>query len=316
MTCQSYYRKYLYSIVMFSRLFSQTGLSLERLRALVEVGAYGSIVKAAEGQPARQSLYSRQIKELEDFFEVPLLERQGRGVRLTAPGRELSRISRFFLLGLSNFQRGCLAEGQSYRIGADPTFKHEFLIRVLAAATAANRDLHFSMETVTGEEVERRLHDLTVDFGVVTDGVLSRPLQTRLLGSWPWALWVPRSFAKTQAEAERALKSKAVALASTGSEIEQQLLAHWIQDHEPTLICASFLEVRDVLAAGKTAGLLPSFLAPADSARRFVKLAVGPGQPQLSYHLAWNPRLLRLNPHAGRRRDQLVRALSAETAKR
>ena len=52
---------------MFAKLFAQSGLSLDRLRALVEVGATGSIVRAAEGDPARQSQYSRQIKELEDF---------------------------------------------------------------------------------------------------------------------------------------------------------------------------------------------------------------------------------------------------------
>jgi hypothetical protein len=36
---------------MFARLFAESGLSLDRLRALLEVGAAGSIVKAAEGDP-------------------------------------------------------------------------------------------------------------------------------------------------------------------------------------------------------------------------------------------------------------------------
>ena len=102
---------------MFERLFAESGLSLDRLRALLEVGAAGSIVKAAEGDPVRQSQYSRQIKELEDFFRTRLIERHGQGSRLTASGRELARISRFFMLGLSNFQRGCLAEEQTFRIG-------------------------------------------------------------------------------------------------------------------------------------------------------------------------------------------------------
>src|SRR5689334_22230885 len=101
---------------MFGKLFALSGLSLDRLRALVEIGSAGSIMKAAGGDPIRQSQYSRQIKELEDFFQTSLLERHGKSVRLTARGKELTRISRFFLLGLSNFQRGCLAEEQSFRI--------------------------------------------------------------------------------------------------------------------------------------------------------------------------------------------------------
>jgi DNA-binding transcriptional LysR family regulator len=118
---------------MFTRLFTESGLSLDRLRAFVEVGAAGSIVKAAGGDPVRQSQYSRQIKELEDFFRVTLFERHGKGIRLTPNGRELARISRFFLLGLSNFQRGSLAEEQTYRIGASATFLATFLLPVLAA---------------------------------------------------------------------------------------------------------------------------------------------------------------------------------------
>ena len=72
---------------MFSRLFANAGLSLDRLRALVEVGACGSIVKASGGDPVKQSQFSRQIKELEDFFQIRLIERQGKGIRLTASGK-------------------------------------------------------------------------------------------------------------------------------------------------------------------------------------------------------------------------------------
>src|SRR5512143_1771352 len=102
---------------MFEKLFAESGLSLDRLRALLEVAAGGSIVKAANGDPVRQSQYSRQIKELEDFFRIRLIERQGKGTRLTSHGKELARISRFFMLGLSNFKRGCLAEEQHFHIG-------------------------------------------------------------------------------------------------------------------------------------------------------------------------------------------------------
>ena len=117
---------------MFTRLFAESGLSLDRLKALVEVAASGSIAKASTGDPVRQSQYSRQIKELEDFFQTRLVERHGKGVRLTAAGRELARISRFFMLGLSNFQRGCLAEQQTFRIGASATVNQRLLLPVLA----------------------------------------------------------------------------------------------------------------------------------------------------------------------------------------
>src|SRR6476659_6973849 len=103
---------------MFEKLFAESGLSLDRLKTFLEVGSAGSIVKAAKGDPVRQSQYSRQIKELEDFFHTRLIQRDSGEIRFTANGKELARLSRFFLLGLSNFHRGCVGEEQAFRIGA------------------------------------------------------------------------------------------------------------------------------------------------------------------------------------------------------
>jgi len=166
---------------MFTRLFAESGLSMDRLKSLLEVGAAGSIVKATAGDPVKQSQYSRQIKELEDFFRVKLIERHGRGTRLTASGKELARISRFFLLGLSNFQRGCLAEDQTFRIAAGATFIRHYLLPVVAQTDAAH--CRYETELAWDEEIERRLHDLTLDFGILTTSNISRPLQTKRLGT-------------------------------------------------------------------------------------------------------------------------------------
>src|ERR1051325_2050193 len=169
---------------MFAKLFAESGFSLDRLRALLEVGSAGSIVKAADGDPVRQSQYSRQIKELEDFFRAKLIERQGKGTRLTNNGRELARISRFFMLGLSNFQRGCLAEEQTFRIGANATFTRHFLLPELSRASRQRSGTLYASEVASDEEIERRLHDLTLDFGIIGKAMLSRPLQTKPLMEW------------------------------------------------------------------------------------------------------------------------------------
>src|SRR6267378_5207809 len=142
---------------MFEKLFAESGLTLDRLKAFLEVGSAGSIVKAAKGDPVRQSQYSRQIKELEDFFRTRLIERQSKGIRFTANGKELARLSRFFLLGLSNFQRGCLAEEQTFRIGASATFIRQFLVRMLAEKSSHGDDAAYATEVVSDGEIERRL---------------------------------------------------------------------------------------------------------------------------------------------------------------
>ena len=55
---------------MFRDLFQTTGLTLERLHSFLMVAEAGGVTKAAGGDPNRQSLFSRQIKELEEFFGV------------------------------------------------------------------------------------------------------------------------------------------------------------------------------------------------------------------------------------------------------
>ena len=300
---------------MFAKLFAEAGLSLDRLRALVEVSAAGSIVKAAEGDAVRQSQYSRQIKELEDFFQAKLIERHGKGIRLTPGGRELARISRFFLLGLSSFQRGCRAEEQLFRIGASATFAERFLLPVLAQP-ASQPGPRYAVEIATDSEIERRLHELTLDFGVVSAATFSRPLQLTDLGGWRLVLWVPKAVCRGAAQAREALEENRLPLALPMGEVILPDLG-FLTACEPRLVCASFLHAKAVLQGEGLAAVLPEFLAPEPRTDRFWRVRVAELDAcEIHYRLAWNPRLLRLNPHASRRRDFLTAALAAQLRQR
>lgn len=300
----------LYQAVMFERLFADSGLSLDRLRALVEVGAAGGISRASGGDPVKQSQYSRQIKELEGFFQTRLTERQGKGLQLTPNGRELTRISRFFLLGLSKFQQGCLAKGVGYRIGANRTFIDHALLPALFGSSRLDTNKRISVEPVGDDEIERRLHDLTLDFGVVQTPTLSRPLQLVELGKWHLKLWVPRRLARTEASARKAFQSQTLQLALPSGElplVDDPTLA----GYEPCLRCSSFIEARSVLESGKLAVVLPHFLEVRASIDSVLHVPMPAIESKVyHYRLAWNPRLLRLNPDAARERDRLVKVLS------
>ena len=66
-------------------------LNLDRLRALHAVAAHGSIHAAAETLHVTTSAVSQQLAKLEREIGQPLLEKQGRGVRLTDAGRAAGR---------------------------------------------------------------------------------------------------------------------------------------------------------------------------------------------------------------------------------
>ena len=297
---------------MFTKLFAESGLSLDRLRAFLAVAAAGSIVKATAGDPVKQSQYSRQIKELEDFFRIKLMERQGRGVKLTTSGRELARISRFFLLGLSNFQRGSLSEEQTFRIGASATLIRSFLLPVLSDARVLAGETRYVIETVSDDEIERRLHDLRLDFGVTTQPTISRPLQLKQLSKWHLGLWVPKEMHKTDKIAGTALKEERLPLVLATKELEMCGMTNLV-DWEPRLACESFVEARMAMKGSRLAAILPDFLVPPAEARTMWRLRIPSLESgALSFRFAWNPRLLRLNPHAVRQKDFLYEALAKQ----
>jgi DNA-binding transcriptional LysR family regulator len=294
---------------MFLKLFAASGLSLDRLRSFVEVGAAGSIAKAANGDPVRQSQYSRQIKELEDFFSIKLVERHGKGVRFTANGKELARISRFFLLGLSNFQRGCVAEQQTFQIGASATFVERFLLPALSDSRTIKRRTRYVTEVATDDEIERRLHDLTLDFGVIHRPTISRPLQIMELGQWTLRMLVPKALHRNEASAVRAFNQRDLPLVLAKTELDMLDLAA-LKDYEPYLACQSFSEALIAIQGQNIGTVVPEFLVPAQSSKAFLRVRIPPlGSQDCHYRLAWNPRLLRLNPHATRTRDFLAESL-------
>ena len=79
---------------MIVDLLSETGISLERLQSFCWVAESGGVTGAAKGNATKQSLYSRQIKELEEFFGAELMRRKGRGIVLTPAGLRLHSIAR------------------------------------------------------------------------------------------------------------------------------------------------------------------------------------------------------------------------------
>src|SRR5207249_684145 len=103
---------------MFPRLLQEGGLSLDRLQSFCLVAEAGGVTKAAKGDPAKQSLFSRQIKELEEFFGAELVRRKGRGVMLTAAGQRLSVLARECFASLWDLKSECKAVPTEIVIGA------------------------------------------------------------------------------------------------------------------------------------------------------------------------------------------------------
>jgi DNA-binding transcriptional LysR family regulator len=205
---------------------------------------------------------------------------------------------------LSNFRRGCLVEEQTFRIGASATAIEQFILPALADACSSKRSPRYAVESVDDDEVERRLHDLTLDFGVVTKTEISRPLQLKAVGTWRLFLWTPRPLCSNERRALAELKAGRLPLIIPAKEMPQ---IQTLTEYRPHVVCNSFLEAQAVLETDSLAAFLPSFLKPERNATSFIRTHVrGVTTKRFHYRFAWNPRLLRLNPHAIRARDSLT----------
>jgi hypothetical protein len=93
---------------------------------------------------------------------------------------------------------------------------------------------------VGADKIERRLHDLTLDFGIITAQTLSRPLQFKELGSWGLKLWVPRRLFRAERSALQALDrgELPIAMARKMPPFDPAIMGRC----RPQLACESYVE--------------------------------------------------------------------------
>jgi molybdate transport repressor ModE-like protein len=123
-------------------------LNLERLRVLEAVATCGSVVGAARDLHVTTSAVSQQLARLEHEMGQRLLERQGRGIRLTEAGVLLADRAGA-LLGEVERIEACLAEHHGAVTGT---------VRVAAFATAARGLLPDALRTLGSQYPELTVH--------------------------------------------------------------------------------------------------------------------------------------------------------------
>jgi DNA-binding transcriptional LysR family regulator len=114
--------------------------TVARLRALVAVADCGSVREAARRLTVTESAVSAALAALAREVRVPLVERQGRGVRLTGPGRAYAGYARQ-ILGLHDEALAAARSGQDAKRGR---------VRVAAVTTAGEHLLPSALASFVG----------------------------------------------------------------------------------------------------------------------------------------------------------------------
>jgi DNA-binding transcriptional LysR family regulator len=286
---------------MVPDLLQQGGLSLERLQSFCLVAQAGGVTRAAKGDPARQSLFSRQIKELEQFFGTELIRRKGRGIVLTGAGVRLNLIAIECSTALTDFKSECRNHPVEVVIGTGESVIQWLLMPRLDKLREHLPNVRLKFLNLPTAEAVKRLADGAIDFALVRRDAIVRPLQVKFLGVMDYSRFVPTALASSGRKDWASLFGQLPLATLEGEGSFRSSLAHAANKASIELNiqieCSSFPLVACAVAKGNVAAVLPT-IAAADLDGPGVNHYALPFLKNLNREmcLAMNGRLLRIRP--------------------
>lgn len=287
---------------MYESLFAEGGLSLDRLKVLLEVHDAGSIAQATPGNPVRHSQYSRQLRELAQFFGCEVAERRGKVLKLTQEGVRLAHMARPFLAGLEDFHAECRQEKIAFNIGAGDSLIQWLVIPRLGQVIRQQPQAQFGTANLRTREIVHQVVDSRIDFGLVRKNAVVSGVKSAPLGTMSYVAVVPRELAgKATPTLSQLFSAFPLAMQTTEGEFTKALteIARTQGGLRPALACQSFPQVFAAVKSGRFAAVLPEIATrelPPDQfcivrAPAFRKL-------QREIVLIWNPRVIKVRPAA------------------
>lgn len=183
---------------MFNELFKKRGLSLDRLRTLAMLKRYGTISKAAGDSDTMQSQFSRQIKELEDFFEIPLTVKKGRFAELTQSGEHLAKIAIDVLSQLDYFRQKSKNKKYTFTIGGGPAINQWVLEPIMEKIVQIRPEWSFQLENITNQVASEKLDSLELDMVIIGKKSLSsKSARTKKIFSFNYSLYISKNLLKS-----------------------------------------------------------------------------------------------------------------------
>lgn len=278
----------------FGRLFSLSGLSLDRLRTFLAVAEAGSIARAAKDDPVRQSQFSRQIKELEAYFGVALTRRVGRRIAITDEGYRLAEVTRRQFGELDDFREAMNNRPVSVRIGAQGSLVEWLLLPALKECRAVLGGATLEIEQHRSADIVAGASDGRLDFGLVRRDAVAGGVREWKLGKLRYAFFAPPALWRSGATVESILRTEEMAGLFLGRQFHTKLEG-WLAEKNitPNIVArmGSFVQLARLAKLSGLPCVLPVIAAVDFDARRMLGRAL-PWQYERDLVLIANQRSL------------------------
>ena len=158
-------------------------MDFDQLVTFLEVVKLGNFSRAGQKVLRSQSAVSAQIRQIEEEYGERLLDRSGKVVRLTPAGEVFFEYVQRMLTLFSESKRAVADQGQQPRgvlaIGANEATCLYVLPDVFAKYSKLYPDVQISIYRNFSRKILERVHDGSIDVGVVTMPVKSPGLKVR-----------------------------------------------------------------------------------------------------------------------------------------
>src|SRR5688500_15802364 len=164
-------------------------LNLNHLAVFHAVAEAGSVTAGAERLMVSQPAVSKQLKDMQRSLRTTLLERHGRGVRLTAAGEVLAGYARR-IFALREEAEAALADlhalrGGTLSVGTGPVIGTYLLPEVLVYFRQRFPGVRVRVETAGAEALRARLEEDGLDLVLADEAVGSDAIERRTFANDP-----------------------------------------------------------------------------------------------------------------------------------
>jgi LysR family transcriptional regulator, hydrogen peroxide-inducible genes activator len=241
-------------------------MNLKDLKYLVALADTGHFGKAAERTFVSQPTLSAQLKKLEEYLGVKLVERQPRNVQLTEVGKQVVVRARRMLdegdqiVALARNNKNPFAG--RLKLALIPTIGPYLLPRVMQKIRKALPQLGLMLYEHQTEALLKRLHDGEVDLGIMALPIAQDGMETRELYEEAFTVALPNHHALAAKSTIKVpdLKGQTLLLLEDGHCLRDQALevCSRIDIREAEDFRATSLEtLRQMVVAGLGITLLP-----------------------------------------------------------
>jgi DNA-binding transcriptional LysR family regulator len=249
--------------------------SIAQLEAFYWTAELGSVQKAAEKLNIAQPTLSLRLRQLEADLSSPVLERAGRGIRLTREGHTFLRHTQLVLAAHRELQASSLVAEVSgaLRFGVAEGFAVACLPRIIPALREAFPLLRPEWTVGTSTGLEQNLIDGRLDIAILVDPIGQRDIRLSSLGI-QGNIWAAAAGSGLRGGETPGELARLTIITTPPPTPMYRLTTSWFADGQeqpgPLCICSSLNASLQLVFAGIGIGAFPGRMVEAFPSRETI----------------------------------------------